>query len=196
MLGSRLYLSPFRIQLSIPDKAECYRCDAAAPGTMGKGKAKVHPGGDEQPLLIMASSNTKRTRIVSRKILPNNLTEANKLFLYRGRDGQEACIMVQPYSSTCLCYEATACCPIPFLSVPSGPIVLWQKCGTNQGSLNPGCQPCWCGWNRVSHLVSKQLVTYNHMPKKCPTRDHQGRKRERNSQLHRLLSRPFCTRFG
>ena len=50
--------------------------------------------------------------------------------------------------------------------------MLWQKCGTNQGSLNPGCQPCWCGWNRVSHLVSKQLVTYNHMPKKCPTRDH------------------------
>ena len=137
MLGVGCILA-LRIQLSIPDKAECYRRDAAAPGTMGKGKAKVHPGGgeDEKPLLIMASSNTKRTRIVSRKILPNNLTEANKLFLYRGRDGQEACIMVQPYSSTCLCYEATACCPIPFLSVPSGPIVLWQKCGTRRPSAN------------------------------------------------------------
>lgn len=136
------------------------------------GKARVVPGGSDEPVLIMASSNTQRTRIVSRKIMPNNLTEANKLFLYRGRDGQEACIMVQPMTSTCLCYEAAICCPIPFLSVPSGPIVLWQKCGTNQGALNPGCQPCWCGWNRVSHLVSKQLVTYNHMPKKCPTRDH------------------------
>jgi regulator of protease activity HflC (stomatin/prohibitin superfamily) len=43
--------------------------------------------------------------------------------------------------------------------------------GSNQGELKPGCHCCWPGWHRVSHLVSKQLVTYNHRPKSCPTSD-------------------------
>jgi hypothetical protein len=58
-----------------------------------------------------------------------------------------------------------------FLQVPSGPIVLWSNFGANQGKLDPGMKTCWPVWNSVSVLVSKQVITYNAAPKKCPTKD-------------------------
>lgn len=113
-----------------------------------------------------------RTRIVSKALLGGNYSRANKLFVQRGHDGREACIVVQPTMPSCIPYEFAICWISPFISVPSGPIVLYQVCGENKGQLAPGCKMCWPGWNRISHLVSLQLVTYNHAPKKCPTRDH------------------------
>ena len=48
-------------------------------------------------------------------------------------------------SSVLACSSAAASSSL-LISVPSGPIVLWQACGTHQGELGPGCKPCWCGW--------------------------------------------------
>lgn len=55
--------------------------------------------------------------------------------------------------------------------MPSGPNILWSNFGANQGKLEPGMKTCWPVWNTVSSLVSKQVITYNAVPKKCPTKD-------------------------
>ena len=58
------------------------------------------------------------------------------------------------------------------MQVPSGYHVLHQNCGEDQGSfLQPGGQWCWPAWQTVSHIVSKQVFTFNARPKSCPTRD-------------------------
>ena len=125
----------------------------------------VHP-------ISRGPQSTGRTRIVSKVLYGSNYTKANRMFVERGRDGKEACIVVQPVAALCCPYEFAICWFSPFISVPSGPVVLYQNWGRNAGTLSPGCKPCWPGWRRISHLVSLQLVTYNHAPKKCPTRDH------------------------
>ena len=125
----------------------------------------VHP-------ISRGPQSTGRTRIVSKVLYGSNYTKANRMFVERGRDGKEACIVVQPVAALCCPYEFAICWFSPFISVPSGPVVLYQNWGKNAGRLSPGCKPCWPGWRRISHLVSLQLVTYNHAPKKCPTRDH------------------------
>ena len=125
----------------------------------------VHP-------ISRGPQSTGRTRIVSKVLYGSNYTKANRMFVERGKDGKEACIVVQPVAALCCPYEFAICWFSPFISVPSGPVVLYQNWGRNAGTLSPGCKPCWPGWRRISHLVSLQLVTYNHAPKKCPTRDH------------------------
>jgi len=60
----------------------------------------------------------------------------------------------------------------PLIQVPSGSYVLWQKFGADQGGfLLPGAAWCWPAWNTISHIVSKQVFTFNAKPKSCPTRD-------------------------
>jgi hypothetical protein len=48
---------------------------------------------------------------------------------------------------------------------------MWSNFGANQGKLDPGMKTCWPVWNSVSVVVSKQVITYNAAPKKCPTKD-------------------------
>ena len=79
-----------------------------------------------------------------------------------GRDGREVCLVIVP--------AVAKCCTL-LQQVPSGPHVLWQIFGANQGSLTPGAKWCWPAWRTVSHLVSRQVVTYNAKPQSCPTRD-------------------------
>ena len=75
-----------------------------------------------------------------------------------GRDGDEVCLVVRHSNSSC-CFNC-------LLQVPSGPNILWQHWGANQGKLEPGSKWCWPTWSTVSALVSKQTVTYNAQPKK------------------------------
>jgi len=59
-----------------------------------------------------------------------------------------------------------------FLEVPSGPFVLYQKWHANQGLLQPGLILLWPAWNRISHIVSRAVITYNAPAQNCPTADN------------------------
>mmetsp|Transcript_45358 Transcript_45358/g.58141 ORF Transcript_45358/g.58141 Transcript_45358/m.58141 type:complete len:426 (-) Transcript_45358:216-1493(-) len=107
------------------------------------------------------SGQSKRTRLVQRTI--HDLNNANSEFMSTGPYQDEVCVAVVP--------ENNVCCFSFYLEVPSGPNVLWSNFGANQGKLEPGMKKCWPVWRTVSTLVSKQVITYNAVPKKCPTRD-------------------------
>jgi hypothetical protein len=102
-----------------------------------------------------------RTRLVQREV--QSLDEVNSTFADNGPGGNEICIVITPKAAQCFTL---------LQQVPSGPYVLWQSFGADQGGfLVPGGHWCWPGWRTVSHIVSKQLFTFNAKPKKCPTRD-------------------------
>jgi regulator of protease activity HflC (stomatin/prohibitin superfamily) len=102
-----------------------------------------------------------RTRLVQRDV--NSLSEVNATFAHGGPEDNEICIVITPKAAQCFSF---------LQQVPSGPHVLWQNFGADQGDfLVPGGHWCWPAWKSVSHLVSQQRFTFNAKPKKCPTRD-------------------------
>ena len=102
-----------------------------------------------------------RTRLVQRSV--SSLDEVASTFAHTGAYGNEICIVVTP---------EPACCFTFLTQVPSGPYTLWQVSGADQGSfLRPGGHWCWPAWYSVSHVVSKQVFTFNAKPKSCPTHD-------------------------
>lgn len=58
------------------------------------------------------------------------------------------------------------------VSVPSGPFILWQKWGKDQGNLTPGVRWIWPWYNRISHIITRATITYNAPAKDCPTADN------------------------
>lgn len=110
---------------------------------------------------VPGRGHSRQTKLVQRTI--SNLNDANGEFMDNGPDDSEVCIVAV--------HHPNACCWSVLLQVPSGPNVLWQNWGANQGKLDPGPKWCWPVWKQVSALVSKQVVTYNALPKQCPTRD-------------------------
>jgi len=58
------------------------------------------------------------------------------------------------------------------LGVPSGPFVLYQKWNADQGILEPGLKRLWNPWYRISHIVTKSVISYNAPAKNCPTSDN------------------------
>jgi hypothetical protein len=59
-----------------------------------------------------------------------------------------------------------------FMKVPSGLWVLKQKWNAHAGMMDPGLKMFWPAWNRVSHIVTKQAVTYSNPVRGCPTSDN------------------------
>ncbi|DAZ95485.1 TPA: hypothetical protein N0F65_001965 [Lagenidium giganteum] len=59
-----------------------------------------------------------------------------------------------------------------FLQIPSGVWVLKQKWNAHTGMMDPGLKLFWPAWNRISHIVTKQAVTYSNPVKFCPTLDN------------------------
>ncbi|RLN52476.1 hypothetical protein BBJ29_001117 [Phytophthora kernoviae] len=59
-----------------------------------------------------------------------------------------------------------------FMKVPSGLWVLKQKWNAHAGMMDPGLKVFWPAWNRVSHIVTKQAVTYSNPVRGCPTSDN------------------------
>lgn len=58
------------------------------------------------------------------------------------------------------------------MKVPSGLWVLAQKWNAHSGMMDPGLKMFWPAWNRVSHIVTKQAVTYSNPVRGCPTSDN------------------------
>ncbi|KAJ0390609.1 hypothetical protein ATCC90586_011377 [Pythium insidiosum] len=60
----------------------------------------------------------------------------------------------------------------PFMVVPSGLWVLRQKWNAHVGMMDPGLKIMWPAWNRISHIVTKQAVSYSTWVQSCPTSDN------------------------
>jgi len=58
------------------------------------------------------------------------------------------------------------------LRVPSGPFIIWQRFNADQGSLEPGIKWFWMGWNQISHIVTRSVISYNAPARNCPTADN------------------------
>lgn len=114
-----------------------------------------------------------RTRLVQRTI--GALDEVHDAFSNTGQHGDEICLVAVPrLGMGSMCYIPFLClggCFHCLVNVPSGPYVLWQSFGADQGQLAAGGKACWAIWKHVSHLVSKATVVYNAKPKSCPTAD-------------------------
>lgn len=63
-------------------------------------------------------------------------------------------------------------CPAIAVTIPSGPYCLQQSWFNDVGPAPPGFKWFWCGWNRVSHIVSAKGISYNHPVADCPTSDN------------------------
>jgi regulator of protease activity HflC (stomatin/prohibitin superfamily) len=58
------------------------------------------------------------------------------------------------------------------LNIPSGPFVLYQRWNADQGELKPGVKWVWKPWYRISHVVTKSVISYNAPAKNCPTAEN------------------------
>ena len=58
------------------------------------------------------------------------------------------------------------------VSIPSGPFILWQQWGKDQGKLSPGVMWIWPFYNKVSHIINRATISYNAPAKNCPTADN------------------------
>ncbi|TMW68521.1 hypothetical protein Poli38472_005989 [Pythium oligandrum] len=58
------------------------------------------------------------------------------------------------------------------LQIPSGLWVLKQKWNAHDGMMEPGLQMFWPAWHRISHIVTKQAVSYTNPVRFCPTSDN------------------------
>lgn len=102
-----------------------------------------------------------RTKLVQRSVL--TLDDVNRTFADTGPYGNEICIVITP---------DPACCCTMLTSIPSGPFVLSQTCGRDDGDFKAaGGNWCLPAYKHISHVVSRQVFTFNAKPKSCPTRD-------------------------
>uniref|UniRef100_K3X8U2 Band 7 domain-containing protein n=1 Tax=Globisporangium ultimum (strain ATCC 200006 / CBS 805.95 / DAOM BR144) TaxID=431595 RepID=K3X8U2_GLOUD len=58
------------------------------------------------------------------------------------------------------------------MQVPSGMWVLKQRWNAHAGMMNPGLKIFWPAWNRISHIVTKQAVSFSNPVRFCPTSDN------------------------
>jgi regulator of protease activity HflC (stomatin/prohibitin superfamily) len=103
----------------------------------------------------MDYQGVSHSKLVQRKISSNRNVDGE--FAKIGADGSIPIVLVPPS-------------PMLFsfaLAIPSGPFVLYQKWHVSQGQLNPGM-----AWFRVSHIVSRAVITYDAPAQKCPTADN------------------------
>ena len=112
-------------------------------------------GTDQGPL------QSKRTRLVQRSIRYPH--QAHQAFASNGANGDEVCLVCTPRVEPGLFFW--------FNRIPAGYTVLWERFGKRMGLLDPGAKWFWPAWSKVNAVVSRQQVTYNAIPKKCPTQD-------------------------
>jgi len=104
---------------------------------------------------------TVHSRLIQTKI--GAAFHADREFTKGNEDNSEIPIVLIPHKH---------CLPTFQLNVPSGMFVLYQKWNANQGLLEPGVKWMWLPWYRISHMVTKSVVSYNAPAKNCPTADN------------------------
>lgn len=98
----------------------------------------------------------------------NKISEASRHF--QNFSITEKPIVIVPDTLQCFaCFPSFfTCC----LTIPDGMWVLYQRCGRDMGEQRPGFICCWPFWYRVSHVVTKQAVSYEDPVRNCPTSDN------------------------
>jgi len=94
----------------------------------------------------------------------NNPTDAARVFA--DSRNNEICLVVVPEELKC------CCCYFPYISIPSGYNILYQRWYRNLGQLEAGVKPCWPFYYRVSHMVTQATITYNAPSRQVPTADN------------------------
>lgn len=106
------------------------------------------------------SSSTQHSRLVQRQIRSTKNTDSE--FATSNADNEIPIVLV-PRSP--ILYQFA-------VNVPSGPYVLYQRWHKDMGELRPGVIWVWPFWNRVSHIVTRAIITYNAPARACPTADN------------------------
>eukprot|EP00545_Synedropsis_sp_CCMP1620_P007302 CAMPEP_0119002678 /NCGR_PEP_ID=MMETSP1176-20130426/18_1 /TAXON_ID=265551 /ORGANISM="Synedropsis recta cf, Strain CCMP1620" /LENGTH=413 /DNA_ID=CAMNT_0006954185 /DNA_START=51 /DNA_END=1292 /DNA_ORIENTATION=+ len=101
------------------------------------------------------------SKLVQRKIRKGR--HADREFARIANDSSEIPIVLVPRA------------PFPFyigVNVPSGPFVLYQRWYEDKGELAPGVICFWPFWYRISHIVTRSVISYNAPAQNCPTADN------------------------
>jgi len=77
----------------------------------------------------------------------------------------EICLVTIPSESNCCCY-------FPYISIPSGYNIIYQRWGRHVGQLEAGVKLCWPFYYRISHMVTAATITYNAPSRQVPTADN------------------------
>jgi len=105
-------------------------------------------------------SSMSKSRVV--QIAINDVAAAAVHFSRREAGGGTPIVLV-PSEPCCF-----SCC----VTIPDGCWILHQKWYEDQGALPAGFIAFWPGWMRVSHIVTKKGISYNHPVFNCPTSDN------------------------
>jgi len=104
-------------------------------------------------------SQIKKSRVVQVHI--NDVREAPEIFAKKEIEGTP--IVLVPDEPCCF-----NCC----VTVPDGFWILQQKWYKDQGETPAGFIGFMPGWTRISHVVTKKGISYNHPVFNCPTADN------------------------
>jgi len=111
---------------------------------------------------MSAMDGVQHSRCVQRTI--SKPTDAPTAFA--DTRNNEICLVVVPAELQC------CCCYFPYISIPSGFNILYQRWYKNMGQIEAGVKPCWPFWFRVSHIITQATITYNAPSRQVPTADN------------------------
>jgi regulator of protease activity HflC (stomatin/prohibitin superfamily) len=110
----------------------------------------------------MNFQGSTHSELVQRKI--NKARHADREFAtISSNDSSKIPIVLVPRSSRLFSFA---------LNVPSGPFILYQRWYEDKGELKPGVIWVWPFWYRISHIVTKSVISYNAPAQNCPTADN------------------------
>mmetsp|Transcript_30905 Transcript_30905/g.80790 ORF Transcript_30905/g.80790 Transcript_30905/m.80790 type:complete len:432 (-) Transcript_30905:469-1764(-) len=118
---------------------------------------------------MSAIDGLKHSRCVQTRI--GAPAECASAFNSSGANGDEICLVAAPDSAADMCCGCGFCCQ-PYVAVPSGFFILFQRWYKNMGEMTPGVKLCWPFWYRISHIINKATITYSAPSRNVPTADN------------------------
>lgn len=109
----------------------------------------------------MSFQGKTHSKLIQRKI--RKPKHADREFARIADDGDEIPIVLVPRSKFPFHFAVT---------VPDGPFILHQRWYRDEGELPPGIVWMWPFWYRVSHIVTRSVISYNAPAQNCPTADN------------------------
>lgn len=111
---------------------------------------------------MQAETYMRKSRLVQRSIM-NTSNGTVQAGLDRG-GGDDIPIVLVPWGACCF-----HCC----MEVPTGSHVLWEKFDQKKDlGYGPGLKVCLPAWERISHVVSAQTISYSAPARGVPTADN------------------------
>jgi len=101
----------------------------------------------------------------SRVVQIHNMSISQTAAIFSNPENKQSGMPIVLVPSEPWCFS---CC----VTVPSGFWILSQSWYEDQGQEDAGFNFFWPGWKRISHIVTKKGVSYNHPVHECPTSDN------------------------